>query len=195
MGQLYGLSDQKAVTGVKGRREERSDESHRRFRNNQSPATPARLGEVSNTSHWREFEPYPPRIYCSGSPFIRLSTISLSSTSSHSNSFLLREEEVIEATATLRALSSSRIHFSSSLADSDPIWPLNSFHNALNDELEQGRIRAGRDARVIIIGSDGNGIQILSLNVECQISVQLREGEVREVLGTNQRGVQCLPCS
>ena len=56
-------------------------------------------------------------------------------------------------------LNSSRIHFSSSLADSDPIWPLNRSNNALNDELENDRVRAGPNVRPSTIGNAGSDIQ------------------------------------
>lgn len=97
---------------------------------------------------------------------MRLSTIFLNSSSSHSKSSLLREgEEVAGAAAVLRALSSSRIHFSSSLADSDPIFPLNRSHNALDSELEKDRARAGPGVCRIIVANAQNDIQILSLGV------------------------------
>ena len=97
---------------------------------------------------------------------MRLSTIFLNSSSSHFKSSLLREgEEVVEVTAARRALSSSRIHFSSSSADSDPICPLNRSRNALDSELEKGRVRAGAGAQRIIVLDAQSDIQILSLSV------------------------------
>ena len=121
---------------------------------------------------------------------MRLSTIFLNSSSSHSKSFLLREgEELAKAVAALRALSSSRIHFSSSSADSDPICPLNRSRNARDIELEKGRALAGLDSRRIIVANAQNDIQIQSmvLNTERQTPVQPRKGE-----GTNVRSSICL---
>ena len=100
---------------------------------------------------------------------MRLSTIFLNSPSSHSNSFLLWGGE--EAVA-LRALTSSRIHFSSSLADSGPIWPLSRSNNGFDGRLERNRVRAGPiSRRVIIITNAGNDIQMLSLSTERQTSL------------------------
>jgi hypothetical protein len=125
----------------------------------------------------QDFEPYPPRMYCRGSPSMRLSTIFLNSPSSHSSSFLLWEGEEVVETA-LRALTSSRIHFSSSLADSGPIWPLSCSNNGFDGKLERNRVRAGPNSRrVIIITNAGNDIQTLSLSTERQITLQVRRLE------------------